>query len=78
MSPLKDQNTKNIFMAVFIVLWPYFLTTKLRGLQKNNVEHTITSMTSLLTHTVAHSTRPSYRPRINHQPLKKFLSLAIS
>ena len=36
------------------------------------------SMTSLLTHTVAHSTRPSYRPKINKQPLKKFLSLAIS
>ena len=37
-----------------------------------------TSMTSLLTHTVAHSTRPFYRPKINHQPLKKFLSLAVS
>ena len=36
------------------------------------------SMTSLLTHTVAHSLRPSYRPKINHQPLKKFLSLAVS
>ena len=35
-------------------------------------------MNSLLTHTVAHSTRPSYRPKINHQPLKKFLSLAVS
>ena len=36
------------------------------------------SMTSLLTHTVAHSTRPSYRPKINNQPLKKFLGLAVS
>ena len=36
------------------------------------------SMTSLLTHTVAHSNRPSYRPKINHQPLKKFLGLAVS
>ena len=35
------------------------------------------SMTSLLTHTVAHSTRPSFRPKTNYQPLKKFLSLAI-
>ena len=35
-------------------------------------------MTSLLTHTVAHSSRPSYRPKINNQPLKKFLSLAVS
>ena len=36
------------------------------------------SMTSLLTHSVAHSTRPSFRPKINNQPLKKFLSLALS
>ena len=35
-------------------------------------------MTSLLTHTVAHSTRPSFRPKTNNQPLKKFLSLAVS
>ena len=36
------------------------------------------SMTSLLMHTVAHSTRPSSRPKINNQPHKKFLSLAVS
>ena len=36
------------------------------------------SMTSLLTHTVAHSTRHSYRPKVNNQPLKKFLRLAVS
>ena len=36
------------------------------------------SMTSLLTHTVTHSTRPSFRPKSNNQPLKKFLSLAVS
>ena len=36
----------------------------------------IISMTSLLMHTVAHSTRPSYRPKIDNQPLKK--SLAVS
>ena len=27
-------------MAVLIVLWLYLLTTKLRCLQKNNIEHT--------------------------------------
>ena len=27
-------------MTVFIVLWPYLLTVKLRCLQKNNIEHT--------------------------------------
>ena len=27
-------------MAIFIVLWPYLLTTKLRCLQKNNIGHT--------------------------------------
>ena len=36
------------------------------------------SMTTLLTHTVAHSTKPSFRPKTNNQPLKKFLSLALS
>ena len=39
---------------------------------------TIHSMTSLLTPPVAHSSRPSYRPKINNQPLKKFLSLVVS
>ena len=29
------------------------------------------SMISLLTHTVAHSTRPSYVPKVNNQPLTK-------
>ena len=28
-------------MAIFIVLWPYLLTTKLRCLQKNIIGHTI-------------------------------------
>ena len=36
------------------------------------------SMTSLSTHTVAHCTRPSFRPIVNNQPLKKCLSLAVS
>ena len=29
-------------MAVFVVLWPYLLITKLRCLQKNNTGHTKT------------------------------------
>jgi hypothetical protein len=36
------------------------------------------SMTSLLTHTVAISTKPSFRSKTNNQPLKKFLSLVVS
>ena len=36
------------------------------------------SMTTLLTHTVAHSTKPSFMPKANNQPPKKFLSLALS
>ena len=36
------------------------------------------SMTTLLTHTVAHSTKPSFMPKTNNQPPKKFLSLALS
>ena len=38
----------------------------------------LANMTSLLTHNVAHSTRHSFRPRTNNQPIKKFLSLAFS
>ena len=38
----------------------------------------IFSMTTLLTHTVAHSTKPSFVPKTNNQPPKKFLSLALS
>jgi hypothetical protein len=40
--------------------------------------YTLGSMTTLLTHTVAHSTKSSFRPKTNNQPLKKFLSLALS
>ena len=36
------------------------------------------SMTTLLTHDVAHSTKPSSRPKTNNQLPKKFLSLALS
>ena len=36
------------------------------------------SMTTVLTHTVAHFTKPSFRSKTNNQPLKKFLSLALS
>ena len=35
-----DRKAKSIFMAVFIVLWPYLPTTKLRCLQKNKIGHT--------------------------------------
>ena len=35
------------------------------------------SMTTLLTHTVRHSTKPCIRPKTSNQPLKKFLSLAV-
>ena len=34
------------------------------------------SMTTLLMHTVANSTQPSFMPKTNNQPPKKFLSLA--
>ena len=35
-------------------------------------------MTSLLTHTVAHYTRHFFRLKTDNQPLKKFLSLAVT
>ena len=34
--------------------------------------------TTLLTHTVAHSTKPSFMLKTNNQPHKKFLTLALS
>ena len=36
------------------------------------------SMTTLLTHTVAHSIKLSFRSKTNNQTLKKFLTLALS
>ena len=36
------------------------------------------SMTTLLTHTVAHSTKPSFSLKANNQPIKKLLSCAVS
>ena len=36
------------------------------------------SMTTPLTHTVAHSTKPSFMPKTNNQLPKKVLSLALS
>ena len=36
------------------------------------------SMTTLLTHTVVYFTKPSFMPKTNNQPPKKFLSLALS
>ena len=44
---------------------------------KQNVD-TIISMTQLLTHTVAHSTRPSFRPKTNNQPTINILSLYVT
>ena len=46
--------------------------------KKNMVTRENVSMTSLLTLNVAHSTRHSFRPKTNNQPIKKFLSLAFS
>ena len=36
------------------------------------------NMTQILMHKDAHSTRPSFRPKTNNQPIKKFLSLLVS
>ena len=36
-----NRAASNIYMAVFILLWPYLSTTKLRCFQKNNIEQTL-------------------------------------
>ena len=67
------------------ILWSFFRLNNLNEQEFPNrpitpaiiMRRPLVSMTSLLTHTVAHSTRPSFRPKINNQPLKKFLSLAV-
>ena len=53
-------------------IWLYFMQ-QLRLPTYMNI-----SMTSLLTHTFAHSTRLSFTPKTTHQPLEKFWSLAVS
>ena len=39
---------KNIFMVVFIVLWPYLLTTKLRSVIRHNLGHSIDEVAKVL------------------------------
>ena len=70
------QNAINHFYLQRSCLTRIFVT--FQNIEKKVQLTTFTSMTSLLTHTVAHSTRPSFRPKTNNQPLKKFLSLAVS
>ena len=63
---------KTIHSDCFFLLFFFFylLLTQLWGCQKNQ-ETLHISMISLLMHTVAHSTRPSFRLKINSQPIKK-------
>ena len=78
----------NAELHVSFCLWLSQLSTKFQISEKlwpcravlliYTVHSKLISMTSLLMHTVAHSTRPSYRPKINNQLLKKFLSLVCS
>ena len=56
----------------------YYQIHKKKGSIVSIYLYIINSMTTLLTHTVAHSTKPSFMPKTNNQPLKKFLSLSLS
>ena len=40
--------------------------------------HLLLSMTTLLAHTVTHSTKPSFMPITNKQPSKKFLTAMLA
>ena len=53
----------------------YSLQILINGQGFKSTYHEYYSMTTLLTHTVAHSTKPSFRSKTNNQPLKKFLFL---
>ena len=66
----------NMLVAILIfTLWT-FIAVSIFDHTTRGVPHF--SMTTLLTHTVAHSTKPSFMPKTNNQPPKKFLSLALS
>ena len=43
---------------------------------RSSLNNTNFSMTTLLTHTVAYSTKPSFMPKTNNSPLKNFKSCA--
>ena len=55
-----------------------FYTGKIEIIIKFNCLYLSISMTSLLTYNFAHSTRHSFMPKNNNQPLKKLLNLAFS
>ena len=58
----------------------FFVRAKITATVKQAVHCTGTniSMTQLLTRTVAHFTRPSFKSKTNNQPTKKFLSLVVT
>ena len=62
----------------FVSILSCFASPLQLGQSLSEVAFKFISMTSLLTHTVAHSTTLSFRPKTNNQPIKKFLSLEVS
>jgi hypothetical protein len=73
----------NMIVERFCIIWGIYarFAKKMANTSKlirSLITYMVSSMTSLLTHTVAYSTRPSFRSKTNNQPLKKFLSLAVS
>ena len=78
LSNFQELNLETITISSWI---PLFCVPKSEISWSPNIFYTMymyPSMTSLLTHTVAHSTRHFFRPKTNNQPLKKFLSLSVS
>ena len=86
MVPYEAKHKVKLFKALLIFFSTVIMLVGLASsafgvyyiLDKERVQMHQVSMTTLLTHTVAHSTQPSFRPQTNNQPLKKFLSLALS
>ena len=78
LSNFHELNLETITISSWI---PLFCVPKSEISESPNIFYTMYmyfSMTSLLTQNVAHSTRHSFKPKTNNQPLKKFLSLAFS
>ena len=62
--------------SMYVYLFPFFLAFPNKKLSTWQQTHVLglslylsASMTTLLTHIIAHSTKPSFRPKTNNQPL---------
>ena len=80
LNPLEVQPDTEVILLVITRWDSQDKRQSIRQMITNSQGWSAVSMTILLMHTVAQSTKPSFRPKFktNNQPLIKFLSLALS